>query len=81
MYRISEENKALLENLRESREAYQSLKMSSANLRGESMSAVFSKLPISPIEAMDMPGESTQSALPITVTITLTTVLWPDKAH
>lgn len=39
-------------------------------------------LATSPLEAMNMAGgDKGANVLPITVTITLTTVLWPGKAH
>ena len=79
MYRISQENRDLMARLRGSQAAYASFRANAIvppleNAHGEIVAT-------SPLAAMDMDGMTIQSELPITVTITLTTVLWPRTAH
>lgn len=82
MYRISGSNEALLGNVRGSASAYQEFRSAvlshqSRNASGASLDG----LAMSPKEAMDMESPVVESALPITITITLTTTLWPRTAH
>lgn len=54
----------------------------SASVHVAGMAPVQPDLATSPLAAMNMAGGGTgESALPITVTITITTVLWPGTAH
>lgn len=79
MYRISHENSQLLASVRGSQGAYRSFRESAilpstARTNGNGVAT-------SALQAMEMNSPAIQSELPITVTITLTTVLWPGKAH
>jgi hypothetical protein len=78
MYRISQENNAMLQKLRKSPKAYNAFRDGCGT---SPLGSEVRKFPISPTAAMNMPNDASASDLPITVTITLTTILWPRTAH
>jgi len=82
MYRISNENSQFLSTVRNSSAAYAALRESRSLPMGDDLcNGLMAGVAVSPLQAMEMGGCDIQSELPITVTITLTTIFYPGPAH